>query len=161
MVRIGAQLLAFNVVAGQLAQAKLVGIVAYALKAQFAAEFLKVEVVAVGQRFGHVHAEAGQLHRRVAGDQPLRKSSQGHRKLDGGAGLGARGKCKPLIDHGQNAPVGGVDHHRGAVHVAHRVNCRLANHRVFARRNVAFKDISVGEGAGGKALKVMMMASRE
>ena len=60
LVGIDAELLAGDVVAGQLAQAELVGVVAHALKAQFAAQFFKVKVVALGQRLGHVHAEAGQ-----------------------------------------------------------------------------------------------------
>jgi hypothetical protein len=111
-------LLAFDVVAGQLAQAELVGVVAHALEAQFAAQLLKVEVVALGQRLGHVHAEAGQLHRRVARDQALRERGHGHGELDGGAGLGARRERQLLVDHGQDAAVGGIDDHGGAVHVA-------------------------------------------
>ena len=60
LVGIDAQLLALNVVAGQFAEAELVGVVANALKAELAAQFFKVEIVALGQRLGHVHAEARQ-----------------------------------------------------------------------------------------------------
>ncbi len=74
-----AKLLAGDVVAGQLAQAELGGVVANALKAKLAAQLLKVEVVALGQRLGHVHAEAGKLHRRVAGDQAFRERGQWRR----------------------------------------------------------------------------------
>ena len=82
-------MLAGNVVAGQLAQAELRSVVAHTLEAQFAAQFLKVEVVALGQRLGHIHAEASQLHRRIARDNAFRESGKGHGKLDGGAGLRA------------------------------------------------------------------------
>ena len=159
LVRIDAQLFAFDVVAGQLAQAELVGVVADALKAQFAAQLLEVEVVALGQRLGHVHAEAGQLHRGVAGDQALRERGHGDGELDGGAGLGARRKSQLLVDHGQNAAVGGVDDHGGAVHVAQGVDGGLADDRVFAGGDVAREDVAAGKGTGGEALVVMMAAS--
>ena len=148
-------------VAGQLAKAELVGVVADALKAQFPAQFLKVEIVALGQRLGHVHAEAGKLHRRIAGDQALGERGQGHGELDGRAGFGARREGQLLVDHGQDAAVGGIDDHGGAVHVAQGVDGRLANHRVFAGRHVAGKDVSAGKGAGGKALVVAMAAGME
>src|SRR3974377_1698655 len=61
LARVNAQLFAFDVVTCQFTQAELVGIVANALKTKLPAEFLKVEVVALGQRIGHVHSEAGEL----------------------------------------------------------------------------------------------------
>ena len=158
LIRIDAQLLARDVVAGQLAEAELRGVVANAVEAEFAAQFLKVEVVAMGQCLGHVHAEAGQLHRGVAGDQALRERRQGHGKLDGGAGLGARRERQLLVDHGQDAPVGGVDDHGGAVHVAQGVDGRLADHRVFAGGDVAGKNVAAGKGTGREALIVAMAA---
>ena len=115
---------------------------AHALKAQLAAQLLKVEVVALGQRLGHVHAEAGQLHRRVAGDQALRERGQGDGELDGGAGLGARRERQLLVDHGQNAAVGGIDDHGGAVHVAQGVDGGLADHRILAGRHVALANFA-------------------
>ena len=139
LVGIDAQLFAFNVVAGQLAQAKLVGVVAHAVEAQLAAQFLEVEVVALGQRLGHVHVEAGQLDRRVAGDQALGERGHGDGELDGGAGLRAGREGQLLVDHGQDAAVGGVDDHGGAVHVAQGVDGRLADDRIFAGRHVAGK----------------------
>ena len=54
LVRIDTKLLAGDVVAGQLAQPKLVGIVADALKAERAAQRFKVEIVGVSQRLGQV-----------------------------------------------------------------------------------------------------------
>ena len=103
LVGISAQLFAVNVVAGQLAEAEEVGVVAHALKAQFAAQLLKVEIVALGQRLGHVHAEAGKLHRGLAGDQVLRKRCHGYGNLDGRAGLRTGREGQLLVDHGQDA----------------------------------------------------------
>ena len=160
LIGILAELLAVNVVAGQLAQAELRGVVADAIKAQFAAQFFEVEVVALGQRLGHVHAEAGQLDRRVARDQALGERGQGNGELDGGAGLGARRKRQLLVDHGQNAAVRGIDDHGGAVHIAQRVDGRLAHHRIFAGRHVAGEDVAFGKGAGRKALVIMMTTAK-
>ena len=160
-VRIDAQLFAFNVVAGQLAQAELGGVVADALKAQLPAQLLEIEVIAFGQRLGHVHAETGQLDRGVARNQALGERGHGDGNLDGGAGLSARRKGQFLIDHGQDAPVGGVDDHGGAVHVAHGVDGRLADHRVLASRHVACKNVSAGIGTGAEMLIEAMAARGE
>ena len=145
LVGILAQLLALDVVAGQLAEAELVGVVADALKAEFAAQLFKVEVVALGQRLGHVHAEAGELDRGVARDQALRERGQGDGELDGGAGLGAGRERQFLIDHGQDAAVGGVDDHGGAVHVAERVDGGLADDGVFAGGDVAGEHVGMAK----------------
>ncbi len=110
---------------------------ANALKTKLAAQLLKVKVVALGKRLGHVHAETGELHRCVARNQSLRERRQGHRELDGGAGLGAGRERQLLVDHGQNAPVGGIDDHGGAVHVAQSVDGGLADHRILAGCDVA------------------------
>ena len=126
-VGIDAKLLAFNVIAGEFAKAELRGIVAHALKTKFAAEFFEVEVVALGQRVGHVHAEAGKLDRSVARNKTLRKRGQCYGKLDGGAGFSSRREGQLLVDHRQNASVGGIDHDGGAVHVAQGVDRGLAN----------------------------------
>ena len=64
-------MLAGNVIAGEFAEAELRGVVADAIEAEFAAELLEVEVVALGQRLGHVHSEAGKLDRGVACDEAL------------------------------------------------------------------------------------------
>jgi hypothetical protein len=132
LIGIDTQLLAGNVVAGQFTQAELGGVVAHALKAQFAAQFFKIEVVAVGQRLGHVHAKTGQLHRRVAGDKAFRKRGQRHSELDRRARLGARRERQLLVDHGQDAAIGRIDDHGGAVHIAEGVDGGLAHHRVLA-----------------------------
>ena len=152
LIGIDAQLLAGNVVAGQLAEAELVGVVADALEAEFPAQLFKVEVVALGQRLGHVHAEAGQLDRGVAGDQALRERGHGDGDLDGGAGLGAGREGQLLVDHGQDAAIGGVDDHGGAVHVAQGVDGGLADDGILAGGDVAGKDVAGGKGAGGEAL---------
>ena len=158
LVGILAELLTFDVVAGQLAEAELVGVVADAVKAEFAAELLEVEVVALGQGLGHVHAEAGELDRGVAGDEALRERGQGDGELDGGAGLGAGRKGQLLVDHGQNAAVGGVDDDGGAVHVAEGVDGGLADDGVFAGGDVAGELVGGGEGTGGEALVITMAA---
>ena len=158
LIRISAELLPFNVVSGQFAEAKLRGVVANALETQLAPQFLKVKIVAVRDRFRHVHAETGQPHRRVARNQAFRKRCQRHRELDRRAGLGARRKGQLLVHHGQNAPVRRVDHNRGAVHVAQGIDSRLAHHRIFARRIVAREDIAAGKRTGGEALIVAMAA---
>ena len=129
-----------------------------ALEAQPSAQGLKVKVVALGQRLGHVHAEARQLHWRVAVDKPLRERGHGHGDLDGGAGLSARRKRQPLVDHRQDAAIGGIDDHGGAVHAAQSVDGRLANHRILAGRHVARENVSVGEGAGGELLNKAVAA---
>ncbi len=147
-------------ITSQLAQAELRGVVAHALKAQFAAQLFKVKVVAVGQRLGHVHAEAGELHHGVARDQPLRQRGQGHGQLDGGAGLGAGRKRQLLVDHGQNAAIRWVDDHGRAVHVAERVDRGLTHHRIFAGRDVTLADASVEDRADRDVLVITMMADK-
>src|ERR1700739_185916 len=59
LARIFAELLALDVVPSQFAQTELRGVVANALKSKFAAEFFKIEVVALGDGIRHVHAEPG------------------------------------------------------------------------------------------------------
>ena len=152
---------AVNVVSGQFAQAELGGIVAHAIKPQFPAQFLKVKIVALGQRLGHVHAEASQLHRRVARDQPFRKRGHGNGELDGGAGFSARRKRQLLIDHGQDAPVGRVDYHGGAVHIAQGIDGRLPDHWILARRYVACADGACDKGVGRKPFVGLMAATLE
>ena len=98
----------------------------------------------------------GKLHRGVARDQALRERGHGDGELDGGAGLGAGRKGQLLVDHGQNAAVGGVDDHGRAVHVAQGVDGCLADDGVFAGGDVAGELVGAGKGAGGKALVVMM-----
>jgi hypothetical protein len=66
MIGILAQLLALNVVTGQLAQPELPCVVPYPLKAQLAPQLLKIKIVAVRNRLRHIHAEAGKFHHRVA-----------------------------------------------------------------------------------------------
>ncbi len=161
LVGINAQLFAGDVVPRQFAQAELVGVVANALKPQFAAQFLEVEVVALGQRLGHVHAETRQLDHGVAGNQAFRQSRHGHGELDGGAGLGAGRESQLLVDHGQDAAIGGVDDHRCAVHVAESVNGGLANDRVFAGSHVFGHDVPMGKRAGRETLVIVMPADAQ
>ena len=80
LVGIGAELLAFDVVAGQFAEAELSGIMANALETKFAAEFFKIKIVALGDCVRHVHAEACKLHRRIAGDQAFAQMRPAPRK---------------------------------------------------------------------------------
>ena len=103
----------------------------------------------------------GKLDHGVAGDQSLRERGHGDGDLDGGAGLGAGRESQLLIDHGQDAAVGGIDDHGGAVHVAERVDGCLADDGVFAGGDVAGEDVARGEGAGGEALVVVMAAGGE
>ena len=152
LVRILAELFALDLVAGEFAKAELGGVVADAVKAEFAAQFFEVEVVALGQRLGHVHAESGELDRGVAGDETFRERGQGDGELDGGAGLGAWGEGQLLVDHGKDASVGGVDDHGGAVHIAESVNGSLADDGVFSGSDVACEHIIAGKGTGGEAL---------
>ena len=58
LVRIDAKLLAGNVVAGELAESELVGVVADALKAEVAAEGLEIEIVRVSKRLGQIQVIA-------------------------------------------------------------------------------------------------------
>ena len=131
---------------------------AHALKAEFAAEFLKIEIVTLGQRLRHVHTEAGELHHGVAGDERLRKRRQCHRELDGGARFSTRRERKLLVDHGKDAAVGGIDHHCGAIHIAERIDGRLANHRILARRDVALTCSSLNKRAGREAFVIVVAA---
>jgi hypothetical protein len=132
--------------------------VPYAFKTKFAAEFFEVEVVALGQRVRHVHAEAGKLDRSVARNKTLRKRGQCYGKLDGGAGFSSRRERQLLVDHRQNASIGGVDHDGCAVHAAQGVDCGLANYRIFAGGDVALKDIALGKGTRGEPFKETMAA---
>ena len=137
LVRILAELFAVDVVAGQLAEAELVGVVADAVKAEFAAKLLEVEVVALGEGLGHVHTEAVELDGCVACDEAFRESGHGNGELDGGAGLCARRESQLLIDHGEDAAVGGIDDDGGAVHVAQGVDGSLTDDGVFSGGDVA------------------------
>ena len=103
----------------------------------------------------------GKLDHGVARDQALRQGGHGHGELDGGAGLGAGREGQLLVDHGQDAAVGGIDHHRGAVHVAEGVDGGLADDGIFAGDDVVAEDVAVGKGAGGEALVIMMAADAQ
>ncbi len=133
LIGINAQLLAGNVVAGQFAQAELVGIVADAIEAQFAAKFFKIEVIAVGESLRHIHAETGQPHQRIPRDNPFGKSGQGHGELDRRAGLGTWRKRQFLVHHRQDPAVGRIDDNGRAVHIPEGVNGCLTNNRILAR----------------------------
>ncbi len=153
-----AELLAIDVIAGQLAQPELRGIVANAFETKLAAQFFKVEVVALGQRVRHVHAESGQLHRRVARHQPFAQRRQRHRKLDRRARLRARRERQLLVHHGQDAPARGINHHGGPVHVAQRVDRSLPDYWILSGRDVTLKNVALRERTGSEALVVTMMA---
>jgi len=128
------------------------------VKAQFPSQLFEIQVVALGQRVGHVHAEARQLHHRVPRHQSLRQRRHGHGDLDRRARLSARRERKLLVHHRQDPPVRRVNDHGRPVHVAHRVNRRLADHWILAGRYIACKDISAGKGVGRKPLVGMMVA---
>ena len=101
---------------------------------------------------------AGELDWSVARNKAFAKRGQCDGKLDGRAGFCARRKRQLLVDHGQNASVGGIDHDGGAVHVAQGVDRGLADDRIFAGGDVARKDIALGKGTGGEPLEVTMTA---
>src|SRR5262249_28009116 len=154
----GADVLPGNVVSGKLAQAKLVGVFADLGKAEAAAHGLKVGVVGAGQGFGEVHLRApAETDFFFAGNDLLAQRGQGHRNLDGGAGLRAFAQRQLLVDHGEDAAVRGVDGDHGAVHVAQGVNGGLADDGVFALDDVAIGDV-VREGVPAEVLNVAMAA---
>ncbi len=155
-IRVDAQLLARDVIACQLTEAELCRVVPNAVEAEFPAKFFEVEVVAMGQCLSHVHAKASQLHRRVASDQAFRERREGHGKLNGGAWLCTRREGQFLVDHGQDAPVCGVDDHGSAVHVAQCVNGRLPDDRVLAGCDVIGKNVAAGKGTGRESFIVAM-----
>src|SRR6185437_4935259 len=74
LARIDTKLLALNVPPGKLAEAELRRIVVNALEAEFPTEFFEVEIVALGDGVGHVHAEASELNGGIAPDQALVQS---------------------------------------------------------------------------------------
>ncbi len=61
-----------------------------------------------------------------------------------------------MIDHGQNAPGAGVNRYGCAIHVAERVDRRLAYHWIFSRSHITLGDVRVGERAGRKMLVITM-----
>ena len=123
------------------------------LEAETTAKGLKIKVVGVRQSLGHVHVvAAAQVYRGVLGDDPLFQGSQRNRDLNGRTRLGAAGKGKLLIDHGQDAAIAGVDGYHGAIHVAQRIDRRLAHHGIFSRSHIALGDVRVSKRAGGEML---------
>src|SRR5262249_51130119 len=154
----GAEVLAGNVVSGKLAQAELVRVLADLFKAEATADGLKVGVVGAGQGFSEVHLRAAaETDLFFAGNDLFTQSSQGHSDLDGGAGLRAFAERQLLVDHGEDAPVRGVDGDHGAVHVAQGVNGGLADDGIFALDDVPVGEV-VSEGVSGEALNVAMAA---
>ena len=154
LVGVYAQVLALNVVAGQLAQSKLVRVVADFFKAQLAADRFKIGVVGMRQRLSQIHFRpAAQLDFRIFGDQVLAECSQRHGNLDRRAGLRSAGQGQPLIHHGQNASAGRLNGNHGAIHVAKGFNCCSSNHRVFTAGTVAFRDVA-GKRTHGEALVI-------
>ena len=161
LIGVDSQLFALDAIPGQLAQAELRGIVAHAIEAQFSAQLLEVEVVALCQRLGHIHAEPRQLYHGVPGNQSLGKCGQGYGQLDGRTGLGPRRQCQLLVHHSQDAAVRRVDDHRRAVHVAERVNRRLADQGVLPGRDIARANVAGNKRACRKPLVPPMAARSE
>src|SRR5208282_633004 len=71
------------------------------------------------------------------GDDTLAQRGQCHRELDGGTRLRAARKRQLLVHHGQDTSAGGFNRHHRAVHVAKRVDRRLADDGVFSGGEVA------------------------
>ena len=132
-------------VSGQFTKSELPGIVVNAFKSEFATELFEIEIVALGDGIRHVHAEAGQLHWRVARNETFTQRCQGNRNLNGGAGLSTRGKRELLVDHGKDAAIRWIDDHCCPVHVAQRVNRGLADYWIFSSSDVAGKDVAFGK----------------
>src|SRR5271166_62050 len=90
LIGVDAKLFARNVVAGKFSQAELVGIVAYALEAEIAAEGFKIKIVRVGERLSQIEmVGTAEVDRRVLGNDSFGERGQGHRDLDRRARLGA------------------------------------------------------------------------
>src|ERR1051326_1404040 len=134
----GAEVLAFNAVTGQLAQSKLVRVIADFLEAEAAPDGLKVSVVGVRQRFSKRHVRAAAKRDLfLPGNNFFTQTGQRHGDLDCGARLRAFTERQLLVDHGKNASAGGINGDNGAVHVAQRINGGLAHNGIFTFNNVA------------------------
>ena len=141
-VGIDSKLFAGDVVAGQLAQAELVGVVLHALEAHLAAQRLKVGIDGVRQRRGQGEGVvAAQVDRRIARDQTFVERSQGNGEFDGRAWLGPAGERELLVHHREDSPVGGIDRQRRTVQIAQRLDGRGADNRIFAGGRVAQGDV--------------------
>src|SRR5262249_37297990 len=88
LVRIDAEVLAFDVVAGQLAQSKEVGVVLYLLESEPASQRFEVCIVRVSERLSERHARApSDLDRRVTRNHSFAQGRESYCQLDGGAWL--------------------------------------------------------------------------
>src|SRR6185312_16777396 len=77
---------------------------------------------------------------------------------NGRAWLRASGEGQPLVDHGKNASIGGINGHHGSVHVPKSVQRSLANHGIFTPGVIAIGNIS-RVGTGVEMFNVAMSAN--
>ena len=132
---------------------------AHAIETELAAQGFEVKIVGVRKSLGHIHViVAAQGDLRILGDDPFLECRQRDRDFDRGTGLGAARKRQFLVDHGQDAAIAGIDRNDRPIHVAERVDCSLADYRIFAGSHIAGKDVGSGVGTRGEALNVAMSA---
>ena len=149
-----------DVIAGQFAESVLMRVVADLVEAEFASDGFEVRIVRVRESCGEIHAAAtAERDFRVLVDQAFAEPGQSDGELDGGAGLRAAGKREFLIHHGEDASARRLDRDHRAVHVAQRVDRSLPYGWVFARGDVAFRNLGC-EGTGVEALVITMAAMR-
>src|SRR5579883_1543842 len=131
-------------------------------EAEVAAQRFKVGIVRVRQRSSQIHAIAAtKVNRSVFCDDAFTQRGKCDRKFNSRAGLCAGRKRELLVHHGENASAGGLDGDNGSVHIAKRVNRSLTDNWVFTSGDIAFGDVSRGEGTGGKMLIVVMTAAMQ
>jgi len=129
------------------------------LEAELAPQRFKIGVVGVRQSLGKIHAAAAaERNFSVSRNQALVQRRQGDRKLDRRTRLRAAGERQLLVDHGEHTPAGGLDRDHGAVHVAERIDRRLAHYRVLAFGEVAGGN-ALGKRAHVKALVIAVLES--
>ena len=158
LLGINAEVLAVDVVTRQLAQSKLVRVIADLVKPEFASQRLEIRIVRARQSVGEIHAAAtAKRDRRVFVDEAFTQSCERDRDFDGRTGLRAARQRQLLIHHGENAATGWLDRHHGSIHVAQRIDGGLPHDRIFARNDIAFGYV-FRERAGVEAFVVAMPA---
>src|SRR5438270_3312085 len=82
-VRIGAEVFASDIVAGEFAESEFVRVVLHAVEAKTAPKYFKVRVVRLGDGLREVHMPSAEVDRRVFGDCAFAKSGERDGDLDG------------------------------------------------------------------------------
>ena len=140
-IRVIASLFASDAVTCQFAEAILVRVIGNFFKAQLASQSLEIHVIGVCQSRSQVHAAATpQGDRSILGNQSLTQRRESDGKLDSRAGLRSARKCQLLVHHRQHPSAGRLDRNHRAIHVAQRVNRRLAHDWIFTCRDVTLSD---------------------